>query len=252
MTLHVDRAGHGPDLVLLHGWGMHSGAWNEEMPALTVRFRVHAVDLPGHGHSANAPVGSFDETADRIAEVVPRGAILCGWSLGGLLAQRIALRNPALRGLVLVASTPCFRARPDWPHAMKDETLQSFAAGLQDDRADTLGRFVRLNALNGARSREAIRTFTAHLHERGPSRPEALGAALSWLRDTDLRVDAPRIPVPTRVLHGARDVLAPVEAGRWLARSIPRASLDELPDAAHLPFFTHPQAFMRAVESFLG
>ena len=253
MSLHVDRVGEGPDLVLLHGWGMHSGAWAEEVPALARRHRVHAIDLPGHGHSGTEHPGSFDAAAEEIARHMPDGAIVCGWSLGGLLAQRIARRRPQkVRRLVLVASTPCFVERADWPHAMKAETVEGFAAGLEGDRAETLARFVRLNALHGARGREAIRAFIARLDERGPPSAGALATTLGWLRATDLRADARAIAVPTLVVHGARDALAPVEAGRWLAANIPAARLVELPDAAHLPFFTHREAFAQSLESFVA
>ena len=251
MSLHVERTGHGPDLVLLHGWGMHSGAWSEVLPQLAARHRVHAIDLPGHGHSSGLAVGRFDDAVDAIAARVPSGATVCGWSLGGLVAQRLARRHGGLvRGLVLVSTTPCFMQRPDWRHGMAAATLESFATGLHADRSATLASFVRLNALHGAHGREAIRAFTQRLYDRGAPSEAALAATLEWLRETDLRADAARPGPPTLVIHGARDMLAPLEAARWLAGSIPGARALELPDAAHIPFFTHRAAFVQALESF--
>ncbi|MGZ5099201.1 MAG: pimeloyl-ACP methyl ester esterase BioH [Usitatibacter sp.] len=253
MTLHVDLIGNGPDLVLLHGWGMHSGGWEETLPALARHFRVHAIDLPGHGYSARFPVSDFDAAAADVAAVIPDRSILCGWSLGGLVAQRIARKHRTkVRALALVATTPCFTERSDWPHAMKAATLEEFAAGLRDDRDATLKKFVRLNALNGARGRDAIRAFSRQLGERDAPRVEALQATLRWLRDTDLRQDAPALDVPALVMHGTRDALAPIEAGRWLANHLPAARLIEWPDAAHLPFFTHRDAFVKSLESFVA
>ena len=72
MSLHVDRSGSGADLVLLHGWGLHSGAWDEVAPLLARRFRVHAIDLPGHGLSAAMPGASFEEAAEAVAEAAER------------------------------------------------------------------------------------------------------------------------------------------------------------------------------------
>lgn len=252
MILHVERHGSGPDLALLHGWGLHSGVWDELLPALARRFRLHAIDLPGHGHSAATPVGTLDDAAHRIASELPAATVVCGWSLGGLVAQRLARLAPdKVRALILVSATPSFTVRPGWDHAMKDATLDEFATGIESDREATLARFVRLNAMHGARGREAIRAFTQRLSARGTPTAQALAGTLDWLRHTDLRSDAAGLP-RTLVIHGARDVLAPIAAGRWLAAQIPAADALELADAAHIPFFTHRDAFVRAVEAFVG
>jgi pimeloyl-[acyl-carrier protein] methyl ester esterase len=72
------------------------------------------------------------------------------------------------------------------------------------------------------------------------------------LQKCDLRSTTAQISCPTLVVHGGRDALAPIAAGRWLAENISRARLLELPDAAHLPFFSHQDMFTEAVESFLA
>jgi pimeloyl-[acyl-carrier protein] methyl ester esterase len=232
---------------------MHSGVWDEALPALRARFRVHAVDLPGHGHSADADPGRLDEAARRVADELPADTIVCGWSLGGLVAQRMARLFPGkVSAMALVAATPCFVEREDWPHAMKRATVEEFARGLAGDRRGTLERFVRLNALHGKDGREAARTFTARLFARGAPTAAALQATLDWLREADLRADAAATRVPALVIHGARDMIAPVEAGRWLARSIPGARLVEFADCGHLPFFTHRERFVAALESLDG
>lgn len=251
MSLHATTTGAGPDLVLLHGWGLDSRAWDEVRPALEARFRVTCIDLPGHGHSPGPVPERFEAAAALVAALVPEGAVLCGWSLGGLFALSIAHAGArAPRALVLVASTPCFRAREDWPHAMAGATLEAFAAGLHRDRDRTLRDFVQLNALHGRGSREAVRTFAARLAEGPAPAIEALEASLGWLRDTDLRGLVPAIATPTLVVHGTRDALAPIAAGRWLAANLAHATLLEIEDAAHIPFHSHREAFGAALEPF--
>jgi len=253
VTLHAKTGGQGPHLVLLHGWGLHGGVWSPVRAALEKRFTVMAFDLPGHGFSAFTPLKGFDEAVDAIAAQVPEGSLVCGWSLGGLLAQRLARRHPLrARALALVSTTPCFVERDDWPHAMKVETLAGFASGLRTDLDATLKTFVVLNAAGGANARPAIRALADELVARGAPDPSALDVGLEILRTTDLRADAPAIAQPAIVIHGRRDALAPVEAGRWLAAHLPRARLVELEDAAHLPFVSHPEAFVAALESMHG
>jgi pimeloyl-[acyl-carrier protein] methyl ester esterase len=249
---HVERTGSGADLVLLHGWGLHSGAWRAVVPRLA-RFRVHAVDLPGHGFSAAMPAARFEDAVEAVAASLPRDALVCGWSLGALFAQRLARdHRDRVRALALVGATPCFVERDGWQAAMKASTFGEFESGLAIDRAATLARFVRLAALNGAGARAAIRTLAGCLGERGLPNAAGLSCALGWLRDTDLRDDARGLDQPAVVIHGKGDTLVPVEAGRWLGTALPHARLVELEDCAHLPFLTHRDAFVQALESLHG
>lgn len=248
--LHVHVEGAGPDVALLHGWGFHSGAWDGVVPALAERHRVHAVDLPGHGHSGACVIESFDDAAGAIAARIPEDSIVVGWSLGGLLAQRIAARKMRrLAGLALVSSTPCFMQRDDWPSAMRAATLEGFARDLGCEPERTLLQFVRLNALNAPNAREVVRSIAARLEAGPPATPAGLAHGLRWLREADLRDETARIDVPCMVVHGTRDAITPIDAGRWLAARIPAARLCKIEDAAHLPFASHPARFLEAMES---
>ena len=88
--MHIETLGSGPDLVLIHGWALHGGVFAPLARRLAPHFRLHLVDLPGHGLSRDP-----DETLDlrsvavHVAAQTPP-AIWLGWSLGGLLALRAA------------------------------------------------------------------------------------------------------------------------------------------------------------------
>lgn len=248
--LHVRTTGRGRDLVLLHGWGFHSAAWDGIAPALAARYRVHLVDLPGHGASAHCDVKAFDDAAAEVARCIPDGGVVVGWSLGGLLAQRVASTGHGIGALVLVSSTPCFVQRPDWPSAMRSSTLEKFASDLELEPRRTLLQFVRLNALHAPGARDVVRSMMERLESTPPPAPAALRRGLEWLREVDLRDVAPRIEAPCMVIHGARDAIAPVAAGRWLGERIRGARLVEIEDAAHLPFASHGERFVQALEAF--
>jgi len=248
MALSVEIAGRGPDLVLLHGWGLSSSVWQPVRKQLAGHYTLHLVDLPGHGRSRDIAFSGLDDLAAAVATHVPAGAMLCGWSLGGLVAMSLASALPVAR-LVLVSSTPSFVARKGWSHAMQAETLADFSAGLAGDWRGTLARFVRLNALGGSHSREAIRALTTAIAARGDPAPDALARGLGLLHDTDLRERVAAIGQPALVIHGTRDMLAPVGAGRWLATRLRSAKLLEFEDAAHLPFLTHADQFADALVS---
>jgi pimeloyl-[acyl-carrier protein] methyl ester esterase len=253
MTLDVARSGSGPDLVLLHGWGLHRAVWDDVVPALAMRHRVHAVDLPGHGSSRDVPFEGLDDVVERVAQVTPDGALLCGWSLGGLVALALAARFPAkLSRLVLVGATPCFVQGGDWPNAMTGATLEEFARGLRDEPEATIATFLALNALGTAGARSQVRALAARLARSGVPSPATLERSLATLRESDLRARAANLATPTLVMHGRLDRLAPFAAGRWLADNIPAARWAPFNDSAHLPFMSQRDAFVAAIEQFKG
>ena len=107
--MHIETRGTGPDLVLLHGWAMHGGVFAELAERLSPRFRLHLVDLPGHGRSLYSPVPlELEAIADNLARRLPR-ALWLGWSLGGLAALQLAQAHPErARGLLMLCAPPRF------------------------------------------------------------------------------------------------------------------------------------------------
>ena len=117
-ALHVESRGSGPDLVLLHGWALHGGVWGPWLDELAKHARLHVLDLPGHGRSAAvATPGDLGALARAVSGSVPPGAAVLGWSLGGMVALELARQRLAdITALVLIATTPSFVRRSDWPH----------------------------------------------------------------------------------------------------------------------------------------
>lgn len=251
MNLHIETCGNGPDLALLHGWGMHGGVWDGVRDGLTRRFRVHAVDLPGYGSSSACDPYTLEEIVRELAQALPTRVHLCGWSLGGQVALMWALRHPAQVGrLALVGATPCFARRADWPHGIEPQVLRDFAASLEQDYAATLLRFLSLQARSGEAARAVMKRLRESLFARGQPAPEVLQAGLGILLESDLRAEVAALRTPALVLHGAHDMLAPAGAARWLAQNLPRARLEIIPGCAHAPFLSHPQEFLRVVTDF--
>jgi pimeloyl-[acyl-carrier protein] methyl ester esterase len=252
MRLHVETSGAGPDLALIHGWGMHGGIWDAVAQELARDFTLQVVDLPGHGRSAMRRPYGLDDLARDLLESVPGAASLCGWSLGAQVAMRAALLAPRrVDRLVLVSATPCFARRPDWPWGMDREVLEGFASDLKRDYEGTLRRFLALQARGGDAARAIAAALRARLFEHGRPDPVALESALALLLDGDLRPLVPGISQPVLLLHGEQDLLASAGAARWMAQRLPRARLVTLPRCAHAPFLSHPAQFARALREFL-
>ena len=253
--LHVESVGAGPPLVLLHGWALHSGLWMPVRSRLARRFRVHAVDLPGHGFSPPLQPYTLASVVDAITRAcrhLGEPATVLGWSLGGAAAMQWALRAPArIARLILMCTTPCFVARPDWPFAMELDTLRRFRDELDSDYEATLKRFVALQVRGSANARATLSQLRSQLFARGRPTRETLAAALALLERTDLRSVVPSIGQPALVIAGERDALAPAAAGAWLAKMLPAGRYAPIAHAAHAPFLSHPDEFFRALEHFV-
>ncbi|MDP2784500.1 MAG: pimeloyl-ACP methyl ester esterase BioH [Sulfurimicrobium sp.] len=253
MTLHVEIAGSGPGLVLLHGWGMHSGIWGGVRDELARDFCVHAVDLPGYGASPPCQPYDLRQLAREVALVLPPRAGVIGWSLGGLVAQRLALTQPRqVERLMLVGTSPCFVQRPDWSCGIEAEILQTFANDLERDYAATLLRFLSLQVRNGENVRTVLKYLRVALFARGVPSAEVLRAGLHILLENDLRPEVGSLAPPLSIVHGERDMLAPAEAARWLQSQIPGARLTLIPGCAHAPFLSHPKVFLQEVREFFS
>lgn len=265
MNLHVDVYGYagadgsGAPLLLIHGWGMHGGMWKNVAEQLAQHFYVLAVDLPGHGHSVardssrHSGDDGIDAIVDKLSAQFTEPLTLCGWSLGGQIALRWAQRQPQqVQRLLLVATTPCFMQRPDWLCAMQAETLAEFDTALRENYAQTLRRFLALQVRGGEQERELLSTLRSALFSRGEPDLTALQSGLEILRECDLRAVLPDVKQDTLVIAGERDTLTPLLAAQYMAYHLPNAQLAEIKGAAHAPFLSHPEEFLKHVVNFVS
>lgn len=244
--------GSGPDLVLLHGWGLSAGVLGELAGVLAASFRVHALDLPGYCASPSCRQPGLQPLAEMIARGAPHPCHVVGWSLGALVAMAWARTVPRQIGrMALVAATPCFARREDWAHGVEAHVLEAFAGDLLADYEGTLKRFIALQALGDANARRVASELRRHLPERGHRSLEALGGGLRILLDTDLRQALAGIAQQTLVVHGDCDRLIPPAAGRYLGRGIPGARFKLVRGAAHAPFLSDLPKVSELVADFL-
>jgi len=247
--MHIDAEGEGPDLIMLHGWAMHSGIFAPLTRALVSRFRLHLVDLPGHGASrSDGDRLDLVETARRIAAATPR-AIWLGWSLGGLFALQAALDESVnVRALVQIASSPRFVAGGDWPLGVAANVLAEFSAGLARNYRGTIERFLALETMGSDHARSELRELKAHVFERGEPAPFALECGLDILQTADLRAALPRIAVPSLWIAGRRDRLINPAARAWAATQTHGRYVEC--DSGHAPFLAHAEVLAQTITEF--
>ncbi|GAA2113061.1 alpha/beta hydrolase [Actinomadura alba] len=243
--------GEGPALLLIHGLGYPRWGWEPIVAPLARSFRVIAFDNRGIGDS-DVPPGPYD-TATMAADAVSvldavgvERAHVVGASLGGMIAQRVALEHPdRLDRLVLACTTPGGPTALPLPAATV--ALIREATGLAPQEA--VRRFTA-NALSQPPP-GLVEELTVRRLAR-PQPPEAWLAQSAASLGHDVFDRLGEIAAPTLVLHGTADRVVDPRNAALLAERIPAARLELLDDLGHLFFWEDPARTVTLLEEFLS
>jgi len=252
--MHIKVMGQGPDLVMLHGWSMNSAVWHDLAEGLAKHFTLHLVDLPGHGQS-DWQEGALELPVliDNLAAECPTSAYWMGWSLGGLISLAFAERYPErITKLILMSATPCFVKKEAWSYAMEAATFQAFSESLDSNQAETLQRFLLLQARGSAHSRQTLRQLGEQLAIEQPPVAQALTAGLNLLINTDMRKQLAALQCPVKMILGERDTLIPKEMLLAATQLQPQIHATLLTAAGHAPFISQPNECQNEIEQFLN
>ena len=239
-------------MVLLHGWASHPQVFRGLARALEKHFRVHVLALSGYGETAACTPYTLERMADTLAAAAPKQCSVVGWSLGAQVALTWAQRAPKqVHRLALMAATPCFMQRADWPHAVTPMVMRQFTSAIKRDCPSVLRRFVALQSLGDAHAVRVAHKLRTALFTNPLPAQEMLEAGLDILRVADLRGMLPSIQQPAWVLHGEQDAVTPCAAGQALSDALPRARFHKIAGAGHAPFLSDPTAVAMLLQEFL-
>jgi 2-succinyl-6-hydroxy-2,4-cyclohexadiene-1-carboxylate synthase len=234
--LGLQRFGSGPTLVWLHGFTQTKDSAHEFLSILAGTHELLTVDLPGHGENAHVRA-SLDETADLLAEVLPREPFsLGGYSFGGRVALHVALRHPArLSNLILLSTTLGIRDEHErHERRVRDEQLANRVEEIGADAfldewlsQPMFASLPRDDQERQSRSRDAEGMATS-LRLAGTGTQQWLGEALSEFER------------PSLVLAGADDKKFVTEARR-LQDALRDASSAFVADAGHAAHLERPR-----------
>jgi pimeloyl-ACP methyl ester carboxylesterase len=240
-----ETSGRGPAVLLIMGLGLPGDAWWRTVPVLARALTVVTFDNrgSGRGEPPSGPLTIASMAADAVSVLDAAGlarAHVYGISMGGMIAQELALRFPERVASLVLGATTAGGALATPPDA---QTLAFLArrAGVPDEE----GRWAsvpyvyseRTRRTGGARIGEDFARRRGYAFDPGGYRAQLAAAAG---HDTAARLG--EIAAPTLVVHGAEDRMVPPANGRALAAAIPGARRLELADAAHLYTTDEPRA----------
>ena len=247
LKLHVTQAGTGRPLVLLHALGTDLRLWDAIAPQLPPGLRLIRCDLRGHGLSdcpeGPYPMGALVRDAEALLDrLEATGAVVVGCSLGGLVAQGLAIKRPDLvAGLVL-----------------SNTAARIGTAGMWDERIAT----VRAGGIAALSEATLARWFPPafhatpdiarwrHMLERTPA--EGWMGCAAAISGTDFHGPLQGLRLPTLGIAGSEDGSTPPDLVRETVELIPGAEFALIRRAGHLPMVDRAQDYAAALSGFLG
>ncbi|MGH7207835.1 MAG: alpha/beta fold hydrolase [Nitrospiraceae bacterium] len=244
--------GQGTPIVFIHGFPLSRAMWDPQINALSGQFRVITMDLRGHGES-DAPLWLYtmDQFADDVKGLLDHlsihQAVLAGFSMGGYVVfafyRKYANR---VKGLVLADTRP----QPDSTEgkAGRFKTAQTaYTDGAKAIAEMMLPKLLSPASLQGQSGLvQKVRTMMTEIPVTGIA-----GDLMAMAERPDSVPTLKQISCPTLIIVGELDGLTPPADAKLMADSIRGARLQTIPAAAHLSNLEQPEAFNRAVKSFL-
>lgn len=235
--------GEGTPLLLVAGLGLDGNSWWRSVPGFAERFRVITFDYRGVGGSGPARLScTTDDLADDAVSVLDEAGVervlLYGFSLGGMVAQRLAVRHPNRVSALVLGATQAGGARAVPPGAA---TLAYLWRGTFLSRAAAAKAAIPYVYGDRCR-RETPERIDADIEQRRARRldPRAYRGHVAAAMMHDAHESLRTIEAPTLVVHGESDRLIPKENGELIVREIPEARLHLIPHAGHYYWTDEP------------
>ncbi|MGW4121496.1 alpha/beta fold hydrolase [Nocardia sp. NPDC004711] len=244
-------------LVLLHGWSGNLRCWGQAADLLAEQFRVIAVDLRGHGYS-DAPEAGYDDPKNWAADIaavlaaedISSGAILLGWSYGGIVLSDYltAYGTGAIAGVVYTGSQANIGRG-----VQGAETGPGMSKAIPDVFDESAGKAMRGFAAFGNAN-------TGPGRDKGVDAQRLLGGSIATLprvrkalfyRTVDNTETLRGLDVPVLVLHGTADPVVPIENGRYIAGAAPDVRTSYWEGAQHGLFIEDPRRFVTEITNFV-
>jgi pimeloyl-ACP methyl ester carboxylesterase len=235
-----EESNHCPPVILIHGAGGDYLHWPHHIRRMP-GYRVYALDLPGHGKSGGIGHQKVGEYAREVSELMSRielyRAVIVGHSMGGAIAQTLALEYPdRVIGLGLVGTGARLRVNPDlleklsmettFPAAVNMVMKWSYAPGMDEDHLTQVKRQLLSN------------------------RPAVMYGDYLACNRFDIMDIVKDIQVPVCIVCGEDDKMTPPKFSEYLHNAIPKSTLTLIPGAGHMVMLECPEVLAQTLFAF--
>jgi pimeloyl-ACP methyl ester carboxylesterase len=253
-SLHFLDRGVGQPVIFLHGLGADHRVWRHQTSAFTDEYRCVAPDIRGAGRSlrrlwpsASCELPDYaDDVAELCARLDIRNAHVVGQSMGGIIAQQLAFRHPALVRTLTLVGTSCHAVPPH------ERPIGPVAAIARASGMTAVAEYIIDLVYTKEFQRTNPEDVKAFVDVVAACDPDDVVDKLRATADLDHRALLPDVTVPALVVAGAHDGVLPPAHSELLARLLPNSELVLFGDSGHQPHVDRPAEFNRLLRRFLG
>ncbi len=253
ITLNVVERGSGPVLLLVHGYPLDHQMWRHQLDGLAADYRVIAPDLRGFGQSTVTPgVVTMQRFANDLAALldalkVREPITLCGLSMGGYIAWQFAQHHRQRLAKLVLCDTKAVADTAEGAKARLESAQKVLAEGPQ---AIVDGMIAKLFAPQTPSQQPDLVKGQREIILG--TKPEGIAAALRGMAEReDVSGRLGEFDLPTLVICGEHDTIAPLEEMRSIAAELPRATFAPIAEAGHMAPLEQPTAVNQALRTFL-
>jgi pimeloyl-ACP methyl ester carboxylesterase len=248
MFYYDNHATHKPVMVFIHGLGENLNSWHNQIDYFKTDYRVIAMDLRGHNRTDDGTkaitIKQFAADVIALLDVLQiQQAHIVGLSMGGIIAQQLAIDYPERILTLSLCDTACYAT--DEAKAKLDGRIEMIKSISMDEMANFI-----VTACLPAKYDQKIYDEAFAIFRVNRQAPYLAATVATF--SIDFRNDLPKITLPTLVFTGELDKATPVEAAECIHKLIPHSEMHVIPGVGHLSKLEKPGEFNQLIEDFLS
>lgn len=237
-----------PDCLLLHGWGLTSRVWESFSESIGA---VEQIKAPCLYHAASETNDhKLESIAAILKEEINNETIIVAWSLGGVVATILAGLTDKIKGIVFIASTPCFANKPDWKNVLDPAAIKNLKQQLIKAPQQTINSFAGLIAHGEPEQKRVTRELQQSL--ANAKEKTVLATWLDELLQQDLREEVSELTIPSLFILAENDALIKPQLKEQIKQLQPKAACSLINNAGHAPFISRPEEVVRQINEFIN
>ena len=228
-------------IVLIHGWGNSSSTWESIAAELNQHHDLIFIDLPGIGRNADVVIDTLSDLIKQLSALLPPQCYLVGWSLGGMLATRLALEFPhQVVKLITLATNPSFVVRDNWQPAMSRLTFEQFFHGFKQAPPQALKRFYSLQILGDKQRSRILPLLQQQKLPLHSQQFETWKTLLALLKEIDNSSNITSISQQCLHILGEKDALIPITVATRITQAGNQHQVRIVADVGHAIHLSKP------------